>query len=120
MPPSTGSGPANEIAAFVRPVRVFSGHEILSRPSQVPAQPGVYGWWFRQLPPLVSPDGCWQRDGLTLLYVGISPAQPPNNGRPPSRENLRKRLKYHYAGNAEGSTLRKTLGCLLADDLGIQ
>ncbi len=26
----------------------------------------------------------------------------------------------HYAGNAEGSTLRKTLGCLLADELGIE
>jgi GIY-YIG catalytic domain len=26
----------------------------------------------------------------------------------------------HYTGNAEGSTLRKTLGCLLANELGIQ
>lgn len=26
----------------------------------------------------------------------------------------------HYAGNAEGSTLRKTIGCLLAGQLGIQ
>jgi hypothetical protein len=26
----------------------------------------------------------------------------------------------HYTGNAEGSTLRKSLGCLLADELGIQ
>ena len=28
-------------------------------------------------------------------------------------------VTYHYRGNAEGSTLRKTLGCLLADHLGI-
>jgi hypothetical protein len=33
---------------------------------------------------------------------------------------LRQRLRTHYAGNAEGSTLRKTLGCLPADELGIQ
>ena len=33
---------------------------------------------------------------------------------------MRHRLWMHYAGNAEGSTLRKTLGCLLAGQLGIQ
>ena len=33
---------------------------------------------------------------------------------------MRQRLLMHYAGNAEGSTLRKTLGCLLAGLLGIQ
>jgi hypothetical protein len=26
--------------------------------------------------------------------------------------------RYHFAGNAEGSTLRLTLGCLLTDHLG--
>jgi hypothetical protein len=31
-----------------------------------------------------------------------------------------KRLWMHYAGNSEGSTLRETLGCLLAEQLGIQ
>lgn len=33
---------------------------------------------------------------------------------------MRLRLRAHYAGNAEGSTLRKTLGCLLSDELGLQ
>jgi len=33
---------------------------------------------------------------------------------------LRQRLRTHYAGNAGGSTLRKILGCLPADELGIQ
>lgn len=36
------------------------------------------------------------------------------------RMSGRQRLWAHYAGNAESSTLRKTLGCLLADELGIQ
>ena len=58
--------------------------------------------------------------GLRLLYAGISPNRPPQNGRLPSKQNLRERIKYHYSGNGEGSTLRKTLGCLLADELGIQ
>src|SRR5262249_17400710 len=54
------------------------------------------------------------------LYAGISPNRPPQNRRPTSKQTLRDRIKYHYTGNAEGSTLRKTLGCLLADALGIQ
>jgi hypothetical protein len=29
-------------------------------------------------------------------------------------------MRDHFRGNAEGSTLRLTLGCLLADTLGIQ
>lgn len=56
----------------------------------------------------------------SALYAGISPSQPPRNGKPPSQQNIRKRVTYHYRGNAEGSTLRKTLGCLLADELGIE
>lgn len=54
-----------------------------------------------------------------LLYIGISPKEPPTNGRMPSRSTLRQRLRTHYAGNAAGSTLRKTLGCLLGDDIGV-
>jgi hypothetical protein len=55
-----------------------------------------------------------------LLYVGISPDRPPANGRPASSQTIATRIRYHYTGNAEGSTLRKTLGCLLADELGIE
>ncbi|MEU9642328.1 GIY-YIG nuclease family protein [Streptomyces sp. NPDC048188] len=34
-----------------------------------------------------------------------------------STQNLRKRVCYHYRGNAAGSTLRLTLGCLLGLEL---
>ncbi len=34
--------------------------------------------------------------------------------------NLRKRLCQHYARSAEASTLRRTLGCLLAGELGLE
>jgi hypothetical protein len=54
------------------------------------------------------------------LYIGISPSQPPLTGKAASRQNLRKRLRQHYARSAEASTLRRTLGCLLADELGLQ
>src|SRR5215471_1664578 len=99
---------SDELAGFVDPVRVYSCEDVLTRPSPVPAQDGAYGWWFRKLPPLVGADGCCQHQGLWLLYAGISPNRPPQNGRPPSKQTLRDRIKYHYTDNAEGSTLRKT------------
>src|SRR3954451_14241714 len=79
----------------------------LALPSPVPKSPGVYAWYFRDVPSAVPTSGCITRDGLTLLYVGISP------GKRPSTQTLFHRLRYHYQGNAEGSTLRLTLGLLL-------
>lgn len=103
---------------FVALDELRSRDEVLCRPSPVPLEPGIYGWYFRQVPAQIDVSGCHSIGGLTLLYVGISPKAPPANGRPPSRSSLRKRLQTHYCGNAEGSTLRKTLGCLLASETG--
>jgi hypothetical protein len=72
------------------------------------------------IPGPIDVSGCQHRDGLTLLYTGISPTRPPTNVKPPSSQNLHQRIRNHYSGNAESSTLRKTLGVLLADELGIE
>lgn len=50
----------------------------------------------------------------------ISPKPPPRSGRAPSRQTLRSRIRFHYRRSAYGSTLRLTLGCLLASQLGIR
>lgn len=100
--------------------RCHTRDEVISRPCPIPKSPGVYGWWFRSIPGPIDTSRCVKRDGLTLLYTGISPSRPPTNGKPPSRQSLWHRIRYHYTGNAEGSTLRKTLGILLEDDLAIQ
>lgn len=95
--------------------------EVLAKPCPVPAATGVYGWWFEHLPASdIDTSDCYQRDGRTLLYAGISPSKPPTNGKAPSRQTVRTRIRYHYRGNAAGSTLRLTLGSLLSDHLGIQ
>jgi hypothetical protein len=93
---------------------------VRTRPCPIPAAPGIYGWWFRRLPADIDVSQCEHQGDLTLLYAGISPSQPPRNGKPPSQQNIRKRITYHFRGNADVSTLRKTLGCLLADELGIE
>lgn len=94
---------------LARPDAVFSRSDVLADRRLVPAARGLYGWFFREVPPHVPVSDCEQLDDLTLLYVGISPRSPT------SGQNLRKRIRYHYRGNAEGSTLRQTLGVLLTD-----
>jgi hypothetical protein len=84
----------------------------------VPPLPGIYGWFFSELPPGTPATDCITSDGRTLLYVGISPTER-RVGLPPSGQNLRVRLRQHFRGNAASSTLRLTLGCLLARKLGI-
>ena len=49
----------------------------------------------------------------TLLYIGIS---PDKKNKPQSRQHLKKRVTNHYKGNAEGSTLRRSLGILLTQE----
>jgi hypothetical protein len=108
--------PANQLLA---PKVLYSRSEVLARPAPTPKTPGVYAWYFDQIPNGIDTMGCHQLGGRALLYVGISPKEPPMNGTLPSRQSLRTRIRTHYSGNAAGSTLRLTLGCLLADQLGI-
>ncbi|MBN3072350.1 GIY-YIG nuclease family protein [Pectobacterium brasiliense] len=93
------------------PEKLWSREEVMSSPSPVPAVSGLYFWWFKTVPSGVPLHGCVAINGHTLLYVGIS---PDKKGKPNSRANLKTRIKTHYSGNAEGSTLRRTLGVLLS------
>jgi hypothetical protein len=92
---------------LVSPERLWSAGEVLARPSPVPAVAGVYGWHFDEAP---HPE----LEAERLLYVGIAPRYMANRV---STQNLRKRVRYHLRGNAAGSTLRLTLGCLLGLEL---
>jgi hypothetical protein len=70
----------------------------------VPDVPAVYAWYFAEIPGRADVSDCVSFGNLTLLYVGISPKKPPTEGESTSRQNLRTRTRYHYTGNAEGST----------------
>ena len=100
---------------ITNPERLYSRSEVLSKPSPVPTESGLYAWYFADIPSAVPVEGCLKSDGKTLLYLGIS---PDKSSKPNSTQNLNKRVTYHYRGNAEGSTLRRTLGILLADSSG--
>jgi hypothetical protein len=101
---------------LLAPPRLYSRADVLGPPCPVPAAAGVYAWWFTSVPGLPTAQAR-QRNGLALLYVGISaPGRESSTGRL-SRQTLRQRIKSHYGGNAEASTLRRTLGCLLGFEL---
>ncbi len=105
--------------ALLEPAKLWTRSEVLSRPCPVPHVAGVYAWFFHTIPDGIPTEGCLRIGELMLLYVGISPKAPPVTGTP-SRQTLRTRIRYHFRGNAEGSTLRLTLGCLLSHSLGIE
>jgi hypothetical protein len=107
------------LAQLLRPSRLFTREEVLQRSSPVPKVSGVYAWYFDEVPPGVDVRDCHGIPEGVMLYVGIAPKEPPRNGAPPSTQTLWNRIRYHYRGNAYGSTLRLTLGCHLADRLGI-
>ena len=104
---------------LIHPEKLYTRKQVLQRNGPVPSAPGVYAWYFKETPPQVPIDNCIVNEGQYLLYIGISPSKPPRQGKP-SSQNLSKRIKNHYRGNAEGSTLRLTLGCLFSDSLGIE
>lgn len=111
---------AHAVTNFLAAQR-YTRDEVFVEPGPVPAEAGAHGWWFREIPGDIDVSGCEQRDGWTLLYVGVSPGPPRADGKPSHPQDLRKRIRYHFGSrnaSADGSTLRKSLGVLLGDQLG--
>ena len=106
------------ILALLVPPNLFGSAETLQRGGGAPKLPGIYAWYFDEIPRGVDDRDCHRLGKWTLLYCGISPQRPPANGRAASRSHVRRRLQTHYTGNAYGSTLRLTLGCLLEIEIG--
>lgn len=102
------------VARLLKPPHLYTREESLARPSPVPRASGIYAWYFDEVPPGVDIRGCHSVSGGVMLYVGIAPKEPARNGTLPSTQTLWNRVRYHYRGNAYGSTLRLTLGCHLA------
>lgn len=111
------SSAATALIDALQPERLWTGAEVLVRPSPIPPVPEVYGWHFTEAP---APS----LDAGRLLYVGIAPRHMANRAsgqhmaNRASGQHLRKRIRYHYRGNAYGSALRLTLGCLLGLSCG--
>ena len=55
---------------LMKPGRLWTRAEVLSRPSPVPKSPGVYAWYFRALD-CVPSSACLSCGEFRLLYIGI-------------------------------------------------
>ncbi|MFC3673120.1 GIY-YIG nuclease family protein [Novosphingobium pokkalii] len=106
------------IAKLLAPTQLATGEMAAGRTDGAPRSPGIYAWYFDAIPAGIDAADCHRAGDWTLLYCGISPKKPPLNGRPPSRSHVHQRLRTHFGGNAAGSTLRLTLGCLLEAEIG--
>jgi len=83
-----------------------------------PKEGGIYAWWFTRGALRVPAREYVTMDGFDLLYIGISPRKPTAAGKA-STGNIRSRLRSHAKRDASWSTLRLSLGILLADELGL-
>lgn len=87
--------------------------EVRRNKAMLPFERGLYGFFFRAAPGIAPIDGCFGRDGMSLLYIGTAGADLTKNG------TLRKRLgEHHLGGNERRSTVCQTLASLLPDIAG--
>ena len=103
------------IHSFSLPNILYSRFDLQESPKLIPTENGIYFWWIKNLPEIVPVQDCLKLGEYYLVYSGIS---PDKRGKPNSKSTLRTRIRTHYFGNAEGSTLRRTLGILLAQQSG--
>ena len=103
-----------KIEYFINPSQTSSSRDVADNPGIVPSTRGIYGWYFDILPPRM-PKGNVTVDGHTLLYIGIAGSTRH------SRSTLRKRICSNHLGrhSTPQSTLRRTLGSLLKEQLGL-
>ena len=91
-------------------------HRLLVNSALIPEEAGTYLVFVDSRQPLLERCGYLEFDkalpasidGFNLMYVGAT------------GDNLRSRVMAHLYGNTRGSSLRMTLGVLLADELGLE
>lgn len=94
------------ISKLINPSKFWSRSEMRTKLNPVPNDPGVYAWWFDTSPcDSVPLEGVKAIDGKMLLYVGKAGT------------SLRIRLNQHFGNRAGSSTVRRTLGAFLFEEL---
>lgn len=110
---------SDEARAVLSPETLLLADQVLEFIDRHAVTHGVYGWWFDNRLPLVPRDGCIERDGKHLLYIGIAPPKdrPVRRGAPtPVKSRL---WRNHLRGNVRISNLRLSLAALLEQELGL-
>jgi hypothetical protein len=104
---------------LLEPASVLVAREVSRIINDIPAQPGIYGWWFNRGICDVPLRGTKRYRSWRLLYVGIAP-NSKRSGAANNPRTLRDRIKNHIRGPSGSSTLRRSLACLLANELKLK
>lgn len=86
--------------------RMHSIAELRTAREAIPTGPGVYAWFFVTPMGYAGADNLYERDGMTFLYTGKA-------------ASLRKRLLTHSGNSSGSSTFRRSVGCLMLNELAI-
>ena len=108
---------SDEARAVLSPEALLLPDHVLDFIDRQAVTHGVYGWWFDNRLPLVPRNGCIERDGKHLLYIGIAPPKNrsvPRGGPTPVKSRL---WRNHLRGTVRSSTLRLSLAALLEREL---
>jgi hypothetical protein len=100
-------------ADFLRVKPLSRLADIRSKRVSLPATRGVYGLFFLAAPGLTPLEGCYNRDGMALLYIGTAGADLRKHGTLKSRLGVN-----HLGGNERRSTVCQTLAALLPEIVG--
>ena len=103
----------NKIIEHFKSPNPFLSRDVIGiKPIPVPHEDGIYAFYFKNYPKIIRDENTIVVNGYHLLYVGTSSG---------SNQKLRERIiNRHLKGDASVSALRTSLGCLLADKLGMQ
>ena len=102
-----------QMASFLETAPLIGLADLRRNKRQLPEERGLYGFFFSTPPGIATTQGCYERDGRWLMYIGSAGATLHFDG------NLRKRLgKNHLGGNERGSTICETLAALMPEMVG--
>lgn len=104
---------------LIHPDKLIPISDVIANPTQLPAHPGAYAYYVDVELPLVPIKECHKHNGLYLVYVDSSPQDEPV-GLTQRKGDVKKRVTGDTRRDARASTFRRSLGCLLADELGLQ
>ena len=113
--PSQGNETERKIVKLLLdPPKLWAPEDLLAGTPEVPRKKGVYAWYFDALPGCLHDGDYLHVDWWTVLYVGVAGQDTS------SKATLHSRIiEKHLGNNADMSTLRKSLGCLLRQKLGL-
>lgn len=98
---------------FIALAPLCSMSDLRSDRRLLPREKGVYAMFFRACPGDAPIGGCYQRDGLALLYIGTA------GGLNSSKATLYGRIgRNHLSGDERKSTLAQTLAALMPEVAG--